>query len=319
MFPFGSQPVQEPPNAWNRSEVYKIDNVYKAVVMSEDDSSVTLNMESVHDNMDRHERGLVGKLFGRRLPFFVLSNELKHKWSVFGEFQLVSVSPDAFIYLFETAEASDAVVLGCPWVVVCMRMDLGAKFPLGVWITGLHVKFFQRAEYEGIANLCFHYGFVGNNNSSNPSSCVVNCDPNSSSSIQVALHPPHLETTNLQSGNDGQNPESYWLWSLVTSRKSRRLKKKNSNIDIGGKKTITPVSRGEVTEPAKHVAATMDGDLSNIPFKFSTEAFLVHPRCSGPRKDRASFPRATKELQRLGHFSDQPRKQKMDGGGDESR
>ncbi|KAL0921297.1 hypothetical protein M5K25_008356 [Dendrobium thyrsiflorum] len=134
----------------------------------------------------------------------------------------------------------------------------------------------------------------------------------------VALYPPHLETINLHSGNDGQNLESYVPWSLVTSRKSRRLKKKNSNIGIGGKKTTTPVSRGEVTKPAKHVAATMEGDLSNIPFKFSTEAFLVHPRRSILRKDRSSLPRATKELQHLGHFSDQPRKRKMDRGVDES-
>ncbi|KAL0922998.1 hypothetical protein M5K25_007039 [Dendrobium thyrsiflorum] len=44
---------------------------------------------------------------------------------------------------------------------VCVRMDRGAKFPPGVWISGLHGKFFQRVEYEGISHLCYHCGLVG--------------------------------------------------------------------------------------------------------------------------------------------------------------
>ncbi|KAL0923647.1 hypothetical protein M5K25_007712 [Dendrobium thyrsiflorum] len=100
-----------------RSDVFKIDDVSKAIVMSDDGSYVTLHMELVHVNLARLERGLVGKLIGRRLPYLVLSNELKRKWSMFEDFHLVSISPDSFIYLFESAEAWDAVLMGGPWVV----------------------------------------------------------------------------------------------------------------------------------------------------------------------------------------------------------
>ncbi|KAL0909303.1 hypothetical protein M5K25_020156 [Dendrobium thyrsiflorum] len=89
-----------------------MDDVSKEVVMSKDGCSLTLNMESVHANLARLERGLVGKLIGRRLPFYVLSNELKQKWSLFGDFQFLSISLDAFICLFESTEARDAVLKG---------------------------------------------------------------------------------------------------------------------------------------------------------------------------------------------------------------
>ncbi|KAL0922997.1 hypothetical protein M5K25_007038 [Dendrobium thyrsiflorum] len=66
---FGAKPGKDLPNVWNKMDVVKIDDVSKAAVMSEDGSSVTLNMESVHANLARLERGLVGKLIEGRLPF----------------------------------------------------------------------------------------------------------------------------------------------------------------------------------------------------------------------------------------------------------
>ncbi|KAL0910062.1 hypothetical protein M5K25_020992 [Dendrobium thyrsiflorum] len=52
------------PNAWNRLEVFKIDDAFKAAVMPDDECSVTLNMESVYANIARLERELVCKLIG---------------------------------------------------------------------------------------------------------------------------------------------------------------------------------------------------------------------------------------------------------------
>ncbi|KAL0902929.1 hypothetical protein M5K25_028385 [Dendrobium thyrsiflorum] len=111
--------LQQPPSflVFLKAFPMHIDDVSKAAVMSEDGSFVTLNMEYVHANLVRLERGLVGKLFGCRLPFFVLRNELKRKWSIFGEFQLISGSPNAFICLFESVEAQDAILLVGSWVV----------------------------------------------------------------------------------------------------------------------------------------------------------------------------------------------------------
>ncbi|KAI0530864.1 hypothetical protein KFK09_000412 [Dendrobium nobile] len=54
---FGSQLGQEPPNAWNRLEVYKIDDVSKEAVMLEDDCSVSFNMEYVHANLTKLKEG----------------------------------------------------------------------------------------------------------------------------------------------------------------------------------------------------------------------------------------------------------------------
>ncbi|PKU77885.1 hypothetical protein MA16_Dca005717 [Dendrobium catenatum] len=61
-----------------------------------------------------------------------------------------------------------------------------------------------------------------------------------------------------------------------------------------------------------------DGDLSNTPFNISTVAFFLNPRRSGPRKDGVPMTHFAKKLQRLGPIIDQPRKQKKEGGGDDS-
>ncbi|PKU64471.1 hypothetical protein MA16_Dca008394 [Dendrobium catenatum] len=66
---------------------------------------------------------------------------------------------------------------------------------------------------------------------------------------------------------------------------------------------------------SNQVASSRDGDLSNIPFKFSTKAFLLHPRRSSPSKDRVSLTRFAKELQCLGPINDHLRKRKKEGGG----
>ncbi|KAI0508226.1 hypothetical protein KFK09_014361 [Dendrobium nobile] len=225
-------------------------------------------------------------------------------------------------------------------------MDLGAKLSLGVWISVLHGKFFQRAEYEGIAHICFQCGFVGHNisqcpnapqSSKQPSHQPQNCyaalcecslisnnchpkvidDTNPSSMFQQALQPPlmkneHYHSSIKHSEKDEENPKCYGLWSLVVTRKSSRQKKKNSMIGIGGQKATPPVSSGEISESAKQVASSRDSDLSNIPFKFSIEAFLTHPSRLDPMKD-SLYDSFAKELQRLEPITDLPRKQKEGG------
>ncbi|XP_028549945.1 uncharacterized protein LOC114579457 [Dendrobium catenatum] len=47
---------------------------------------------------------------------------------------------------------------------VCVRIELDKKLPLGVWVEGLHGRFFQKVEYEKVSTLCFNCGKLGHLN-----------------------------------------------------------------------------------------------------------------------------------------------------------
>ncbi|XP_020690227.1 uncharacterized protein LOC110105178 [Dendrobium catenatum] len=44
---------------------------------------------------------------------------------------------------------------------ICVRIDVSQKLLPGVWINGIHGRFFQRVEYEGLTNFCFDCGSIG--------------------------------------------------------------------------------------------------------------------------------------------------------------
>ncbi|XP_020692234.1 uncharacterized protein LOC110106626 [Dendrobium catenatum] len=43
---------------------------------------------------------------------------------------------------------------------ICVRIDLSQKLLPGVWINGIHGRFFQRVEYEGLSKFCFDCGAI---------------------------------------------------------------------------------------------------------------------------------------------------------------
>ncbi|KAL0919919.1 hypothetical protein M5K25_009009 [Dendrobium thyrsiflorum] len=52
---------------------------------------------------------------------------------------------------------------------MCVRLNLSKPLLPGIWIKGLHGRFFQKIEYEGISNFCFSCGLVGHTQDSCPS------------------------------------------------------------------------------------------------------------------------------------------------------
>ncbi|KAI0529049.1 hypothetical protein KFK09_001594 [Dendrobium nobile] len=43
----------------------------------------------------------------------------------------------------------------------CIRVKLNSKLPSGVWVEGLHGRFFQKFEFENLSSLCFKCGRIG--------------------------------------------------------------------------------------------------------------------------------------------------------------
>ncbi|XP_028552874.1 uncharacterized protein LOC114580217 [Dendrobium catenatum] len=58
---------------------------------------------------------VVGKIIGKRIPFFVLNAEIKRQWGRFGDYSLSTIGTDCFVCKFSLEEARDAVLCGGPW------------------------------------------------------------------------------------------------------------------------------------------------------------------------------------------------------------
>ncbi|KAL0919933.1 hypothetical protein M5K25_009024 [Dendrobium thyrsiflorum] len=223
-------PLAEPP-VWNKVQFTPLTPMDKAPFTDEDGFSLLPAAEALDDNVAKLERALVAQLVGRRLPFAFLQAELRRQWTHFGEFQIITTAPSAFICIFSSAAARDAVLQGGPWLIggsllgmvrwtsdyvpnslaglhssvwvrlpqlpllywdvtnlnrmanfigeplwldshtstwgrssfarMCVRLDLSKPLLPGIWIKGLHGRFFQRIEYEGLSNFCFACGMIG--------------------------------------------------------------------------------------------------------------------------------------------------------------
>ncbi|XP_020684494.1 uncharacterized protein LOC110101071, partial [Dendrobium catenatum] len=96
-------------------EHIKVVEKVKRGQFSADGVSVDLRLEVVERSILQLENTVVGKVLGRRLPFFVLESEIRRQWGRFGEFQLSTIGVDCFACTFNSADARDAVLCGGPW------------------------------------------------------------------------------------------------------------------------------------------------------------------------------------------------------------
>ncbi|XP_020683271.2 uncharacterized protein LOC110100191 [Dendrobium catenatum] len=171
-----------------------VDNVLRK------DGFVNLDLNKARSNIQKLDRTLVGSLLGRRLPFWVVQNELNRKWGHMGLTQITPMGADCFLCWFVNMEARNSVLIGGPWLPnlpleywdesnlarlamgigeplfmdektklwnrcafarICIRLDLSKRLPKGIWANGLEGAFFQPIEYEGIPLICLNCGKVG--------------------------------------------------------------------------------------------------------------------------------------------------------------
>ncbi|XP_020684462.1 uncharacterized protein LOC110101038 [Dendrobium catenatum] len=102
-------------NVWKRPEHIRVTERVKRGQFSADGVTVDLQLEVVERSINLLENAVVGKILGRRLPFFVLEAEVRRQWGRFGEFQLSTIGVDCFACTFASTEARDTVLCGGPW------------------------------------------------------------------------------------------------------------------------------------------------------------------------------------------------------------
>ncbi|KAL0925334.1 hypothetical protein M5K25_003655 [Dendrobium thyrsiflorum] len=104
----------KPKNPWQRPEHIQIVQAKENIAISKDGVMVDLYMEAVNENIQLLDRVVVGRILGKRLPYFVLSSEIKFQWGRFGEYQLSTIRQDCFVCIFSSLEARDVVLCGGP-------------------------------------------------------------------------------------------------------------------------------------------------------------------------------------------------------------
>ncbi|PKA46309.1 Uncharacterized protein AXF42_Ash021356 [Apostasia shenzhenica] len=88
---------------------------------------VTLDDAAVKRMETKFANALVGRLFGRRLPYPFLTSELHKRWGHFEGFRLLDVGQDCFVCLFAHEADRDAILRSGPWIVA------GQVLGLDVW------------------------------------------------------------------------------------------------------------------------------------------------------------------------------------------
>ncbi|KAL0910541.1 hypothetical protein M5K25_021534 [Dendrobium thyrsiflorum] len=354
----------------------------KVPFTDEDGISLIPATEALEDNVAKLERALVAQFVGRRVPFAFLQTELRRQWARFGDFQLITTAPSAFICIFTSAAARDAVLQGGSWLVggsllgmvkwtsdyipnslarlhssvwvrlpqlpllywdvtnlnrianfigeplwldshtsawgrssfarMCVRLDLSKPLLPGIWIKGLHDRFFQRIEYEGLSNFCFACGIIGHTVDRCPSEWVnppaSSPDP---SSVQIPSafmatgpstrispnrpasppRPLHLEAPPIGSGPPATAEMGEWN---IVKRKKRPKKKAAPLAPVSAP---VPSPSGIILK-AKGPAAPSSPTASNLPLSKKKKK----------PQSRGLIPQ--KEVVQLGSITALPRKRK---------
>ncbi|KAI0524626.1 hypothetical protein KFK09_004003 [Dendrobium nobile] len=172
---------------------------------------------------------------------------------------------------------------------ICVRINLEQKLIPGVWINGIHGKFFQRIEYEGLFNFCFDCGYLGHAKGNCPSLGKTSGPSPSSGRATQATHAATKEQpvqapptrTEQPIRNDPQECEepdedSLGTWNIVT-RKRRGKNKAPAAAPSKG--------RDGVTEPSQ---ATPTPENTQQRMEEISER-IVNPRKSPTMNQRVSF------------------------------
>ncbi|KAI0492267.1 hypothetical protein KFK09_026536 [Dendrobium nobile] len=174
------------PNAWLKKENIRVTDLNFGKSIAGDGKTVILDAEKVLQNSKKLEKALVVKTFGEDIPLSTISFELRRQWGHYGKFHLTVLGKGWFLCSFSESDQMEVVLTNGPWFIngnivgepylidgnmfqwsrrefsrICVRIDLDAKLPTGVWVDGRVNKFFQKIEYEKLPYLCFECGKIG--------------------------------------------------------------------------------------------------------------------------------------------------------------
>ncbi|PKA55879.1 hypothetical protein AXF42_Ash018786 [Apostasia shenzhenica] len=114
-------------SAWARREYVNFGDIDLSNSAHIQDGVIQLDKASISYMQSKLASTLVGKLFGRKLPFQFLSAELHKRWGHYDGFKVLDASKDSFICQFKNEADRDAVIRSGPWTVA------GQILGLDVW------------------------------------------------------------------------------------------------------------------------------------------------------------------------------------------
>ncbi|PKA46260.1 hypothetical protein AXF42_Ash020011 [Apostasia shenzhenica] len=122
-----AQPSPTASSAWTRKEYISFGDIDLSNSAHLRDGVVQLDKASILHIQSKLASSLVGKLFGRRLPFHFLAAELHKRWGHYDGFKVLDAGKDCFICQFRHDADRDAIFRSGPWTVA------GQILGLDVW------------------------------------------------------------------------------------------------------------------------------------------------------------------------------------------
>ncbi|KAI0529203.1 hypothetical protein KFK09_001750 [Dendrobium nobile] len=112
-----SDEIRDAANVWKKSMPVMLSLYDDVRSFLREDGMVKLDLNKARGNIQKLDRALAGCLARRRLPFWVVQNELHRKWGHLGLMQITPMGSDCFLCWFVEKEARDNVMIGGPWYI----------------------------------------------------------------------------------------------------------------------------------------------------------------------------------------------------------
>ncbi|KAL0917344.1 hypothetical protein M5K25_012399 [Dendrobium thyrsiflorum] len=191
---------------------------------------------------------------------------------------------------------------------ICVRIDLSQKLQAGVWINGLHGRFFQRVEYEGLTNFCFDCGLIGHANGA----CLSKVPNRGRQSSPVHSTPPTKVQATTENASQEPTPP---LEPKHNTVEEPFLSKDKEDSSLGAWNIVTRRRKGKPRAPKEQGTRPQ----AEPPILFSAEKLQQMEETSNKivnfrkQQPRVSKSRLVRDLIRLGPLSSlatSPRKRK---------
>ncbi|KAI0531063.1 hypothetical protein KFK09_000613 [Dendrobium nobile] len=228
---------------------------------------------------------------------------------------------------------------------ICVRIDISQRLLPGIWINGIHGRFFQRVKYERLTNFCFECGYIGHTSGScmlkKPSSALAAPSTQAPQPVESShgghVMPKQLNGPPLLAGTDSSNSEepedsSFGEWNLIMRRRKGKARTNNSqanNAQVTRAEASPPIrssSEGmhQLEEILNRIVHSKNSSHKEPRITFSAEKMIRDPTSKtvnlSKRQQRAPKTFLEKQLIHLGLIATLPRKRwknlQDDTGGD---
>ncbi|XP_020698836.1 uncharacterized protein LOC110111351 [Dendrobium catenatum] len=110
-------PVKIGHNPWTKHPYIKLNLPKGDSFMSDDGKEIKLYEPKMIENIEKLQKSIMVKVFGKAIPVQIIAAELRHQWSPFGKFHITILGSSWMLCSFFSTDSMEKVISGGPWFV----------------------------------------------------------------------------------------------------------------------------------------------------------------------------------------------------------